>query len=186
MSEFQRIGSFLPVFANLELDQYLAKNPPPVLLQDITKGVFRMIGGKSGETAELLLEADSQARESAESNLSSVPRETAYLVASLKSRLDTGATRLIIGSSAACDIIVGDDRVSPQHAHIQWEGGVYYLEDNNSENGTWLDASLLKPGQVYRLNPGDLIVIGGTDLIFLDPAGFYHFVRRYLGVQGTR
>jgi len=182
MSEFQPIGNFAATFANLELEQYLARNPPSVLLQDVMKGVFRSIRGKTGDTAELLLEADSQARESAGSNLSNVPRETAYLVVSLKSRLDVSASRLVIGSSAACDIIVADDQVSPQHAQIQWEGDTYYIEDNDSENGTWLDASLLKPGQVYRLNPGDLVVIGGTDLIFLDPAGFYHFVRRYLGL----
>jgi len=186
MSEFQRIGSFLPVFANLDLEQHLARNPPSVLLQDITKGVFRSIRGQPGSAADRLLEADSQARESAESRLGSVPREVAYMVVSLKSRLDTQATRLLLGSSVACDIIIPDQSVSPQHAYIIRDGEDYYLEDNRSKNGTWLDAALLIPGEKHHLQPGDLIVIGNTDLIFLDPTGFYHFVRRYLGVQGTR
>jgi hypothetical protein len=29
---------------------------------------------------------------------------------------------------------------------------------------------------------GDLIAFGSTDLIFLDPAAFYHFARQFLGV----
>jgi hypothetical protein len=181
MSELKPIGDFAKTFAALDLGQYLAGDPPAVLMQDVTKATFRSARGKSGDTVDLLLQADQDARESGETDLGSLPREVAYMVVTLRSSSDPASSRLLLGSSAACDIIIPDQSVSRQHAWLERQGEDYHIEDNHSRNGTWIDSDMLNPGSQRKLSPGDMLTLGSTDLIFLDPAGFYHFVTRFLG-----
>ena len=182
MSELQPIGDFAKTFAQIELGLYLAKLPPAVLMLDVAKATFPSTAGREGDTVEVLLQADKDARESGETNLNEIPRKDAYLVVTLSSSARPESTRLLLGASAACDIIIPDESVSRKHAWIERNKDDYTIEDNSSKNGTWLGDDALIPGQPYRLSPGDLIAFGSTDLIFLDPAAFYHFTRRFLGV----
>lgn len=55
--------------------------------------------------------------------------------------------------------------VSRIHADIRRDGDVYFLEDKGSANGTYLNQTLLKPGNRYRLNVGDRIALGKGDLV---------------------
>ena len=180
MSELQPIGDFAKTFASLDLGQYLSRDPPAVLMQDVTSSTFHAASGKPGDTIDLLLQADKDARESGESDIGNLPREVAYMVVTLRSSSKPDARRLLLGSSAACDIIVSDQSVSRQHAWIERKGEDYFIEDNHSTNGTWLDSDMLLPGNQLKLSPGCLITLGSTDLIFLDPTGFYHFVTKFL------
>jgi pSer/pThr/pTyr-binding forkhead associated (FHA) protein len=52
------------------------------------------------------------------------------------------------------------DIVSRQHAEIHRSGDSYYLVDNGSVNGTYLNDELLKPKQRYLLRNGDKISLG--------------------------
>ncbi|MBF2066977.1 MAG: FHA domain-containing protein [Calothrix sp. C42_A2020_038] len=52
------------------------------------------------------------------------------------------------------------DIVSRQHAEIQFDNNNYYLVDNGSVNGTYLNDELLKPKQRYLLKLGDKISLG--------------------------
>jgi FHA domain len=52
------------------------------------------------------------------------------------------------------------DIVSRQHAEIQFDANNYYLVDNASVNGTYLNGTLLKPKQRYLLHNGDTISLG--------------------------
>lgn len=61
------------------------------------------------------------------------------------------------------------DLISRFHAAIRVENGVYYLEDMNSANGTWLNDKLLESGAEYRqlLNHGDTIAFGRNQTVRL-------------------
>ena len=63
-----------------------------------------------------------------------------------------------IGRSSASDIVLkSDDYVSGQHARLTRHGGVLYVEDNGSTNGTYVNdnravgATLLKSGDKVRV-----------------------------------
>jgi pSer/pThr/pTyr-binding forkhead associated (FHA) protein len=63
-----------------------------------------------------------------------------------------------IGRSSASDIVLkSDDYVSGQHARLTRHGGVLYVEDIGSTNGTYVNdnravgATLLKSGDKVRV-----------------------------------
>jgi pSer/pThr/pTyr-binding forkhead associated (FHA) protein len=56
---------------------------------------------------------------------------------------------LIVGRSEAADITIPLGGLSRRHARIYRENGQFYVEDNNSQNGTWVDFQrILKPRKV--------------------------------------
>ncbi len=55
------------------------------------------------------------------------------------------------------------DIVSRVHADIRVEGGIYYLEDSGSANGTYVNHTPLPPGNRHRLRAGDRISLGKGD-----------------------
>ena len=52
-------------------------------------------------------------------------------------------TPYVIGSDAACDGILNSDTVSRRHARITKKGEVYFIEDLNSTNGTFVGGELI-------------------------------------------
>jgi pSer/pThr/pTyr-binding forkhead associated (FHA) protein len=50
--------------------------------------------------------------------------------------------------------------VSRRHATIQWAEGVFYLVDQNSSNGTWLEGERLVAGYAYRIPPQATVRFG--------------------------
>lgn len=72
-----------------------------------------------------------------------------------------------------CDLnIVGDQHISRKHAQITWVDGRFYLEDNHSRNGTFVNESKVEPNTPFQLamNHGDRIRIGKTTTLTLQPA----------------
>lgn len=58
--------------------------------------------------------------------------------------------------------------VSRQHALIRVQGGNYYVVDNGSANGTYLNGEKLTPIDSYQLKPGDRISLGmGEKVVFI-------------------
>ncbi|MCL1911009.1 MAG: FHA domain-containing protein [Leptospirales bacterium] len=69
-----------------------------------------------------------------------------------------------IGKSKECSIVIQDNRVSQRHAKVKNAGGVFYLFDLVSDNGTYLNGSkLLRPKPLYDW---DEISLGKITLIF--------------------
>lgn len=66
------------------------------------------------------------------------------------------------------------DVVSRIHADLRVEGGIYFLEDIGSTNGTYVNNLPLRTGDRYRLRPGDRISLGKGDkvsfLFQIDPS----------------
>jgi serine/threonine-protein kinase len=57
-------------------------------------------------------------------------------------------------------------RVSRQHARVYQEGGIFFVEDLNALNKTWLNGAVLTPYVKQELHEGDTLHIGDFDLRF--------------------
>jgi pSer/pThr/pTyr-binding forkhead associated (FHA) protein len=57
------------------------------------------------------------------------------------------------------------DIVSRIHADIRVEGDMYYLEDNGSSNGTYVNHTPVTSGNRHRLRTGDRISLGKGDKV---------------------
>lgn len=55
--------------------------------------------------------------------------------------------------------------VSRVHADIRVEGGIYYIEDVGSSNGTYVNHTPLPTGNRHRLRAGDRIALGKEDKV---------------------
>ena len=56
--------------------------------------------------------------------------------------------------------------VSRQHARMILQGNQLYIEDMKSTNATYLNRQRIQPGQLYLLNHGDELRLGGVALVY--------------------
>lgn len=69
-----------------------------------------------------------------------------------------------------CSLIVSDRTVSAVHGKFRSRNGFLEVSDADSTNGTWVNHHAIPPHTWTRLNDGDQLLIGGTELrVFLDP-----------------
>ena len=66
-----------------------------------------------------------------------------------------------IGRGSEADIVLDNMGVSRSHARIEYEGGAYYLRDEGSSNGTYVDDRRIDR---HRLNGGETVHIGKFSL----------------------
>jgi hypothetical protein len=74
--------------------------------------------------------------------------------------------RLVIGRSRECDVRLADPNVSRRHAEIRQEGSTFYLVDLDSTNGSEVNG---RRARRARLEDGDTILLGSTELVFQLP-----------------
>lgn len=78
---------------------------------------------------------------------------------------DGSSTRL--GRSSRSDIVLeSDDYVSGEHARITRHGGLLYVEDNGSTNGTYVNER--KTVGATPLREGDSVRVGSTTFRFVE------------------
>jgi hypothetical protein len=70
-----------------------------------------------------------------------------------------------IGRSPDCDIFLDDVTVSRKHAVLAQKDGGFFIEDQGSLNGTFLNRKRIESG---RLENGDELQIGKYKLTFLE------------------
>jgi hypothetical protein len=70
-----------------------------------------------------------------------------------------------IGRGRENQIVLNDPYVSRQHAQLRLRFGSYTLFDNSSQSGTLINDV---PVREHRLQPGDVIQIGKTRMIYLE------------------
>ncbi len=69
--------------------------------------------------------------------------------------------KMTIGRNADNDVVIPETTVSGSHAAIVNEGGNWFIVDNNSTNGTFVNGTKVSK---QRLNNGDMIKLGGANL----------------------
>ena len=83
-----------------------------------------------------------------------------------------------IGRNHDCDLCIPDDvKISRYHTRLQWEKDGWNIVDMGSTNGTYLNGVRLEGKTKTRLNPGDIIEVGDSQLRYL-PAGADDFAAR--------
>ncbi len=73
--------------------------------------------------------------------------------------------KITIGRSSDNNIVIDNKLASRHHALIQKIKDAYFLKDENSTNGTFLNGRRIPADKYVRLNPGDKITIGNSNLI---------------------
>jgi hypothetical protein len=73
---------------------------------------------------------------------------------------------LVIGRSRDCDVRLADPNVSRRHAEIRREGSSFYVVDLDSTNGIEVNG---RRARRARLENGDTILLGSTELVFQLP-----------------
>jgi adenylate cyclase len=61
---------------------------------------------------------------------------------------------LTVGRRESCDIVLRFSNVSGQHCQLMLEGGYWFVQDMNSQNGTKVNGNRIVR---KRLDPGDLL-----------------------------
>lgn len=73
-----------------------------------------------------------------------------------------------LGRSSKNDIVIKDKFVSKNHLNITERNGIFYLEDLNSANGTYLNGEKVDSGTLIELQNGDKIGVGFIQFIFVE------------------
>ena len=73
-----------------------------------------------------------------------------------------------VGSAPENDLVLTDRYVSKHHCRLSRRGGVVWVEDLNSLNGTWVDGVRVERGQLAARGR---VVVGETALELLAPGG---------------
>ncbi|GAB4411087.1 MAG: hypothetical protein Kow00106_05170 [Anaerolineae bacterium] len=69
----------------------------------------------------------------------------------------------LVGRSTVCDVQIPDPKVSRRHFMIRFARGAFFLQDQQSAQGTWVNGERVL---AQRLRNGDRITVGDTTLIF--------------------
>lgn len=73
--------------------------------------------------------------------------------------------KISIGREQDNDVIVDNKLASRHHALIQKIKKDYFLKDENSTNGTYINGIKIPAGKYVKLNPGDKITIGNMTFV---------------------
>lgn len=96
--------------------------------------------------------------------------------AHLTLRTDSGETlqefvleklEFAIGRAPSSDILLSKDKLtSRRHATIRYENNAYFLTDERSANGTFVNGQQLEEKTPYKLQNGDRVAIGEYEMVF--------------------
>ena len=73
--------------------------------------------------------------------------------------------KITSGRAPENNIVVNNKLTSRHHAVIQKIKDAYFIKDEKSTNGTFLNGQRIPPEKYVRLNPGDKITIGNDNLV---------------------
>ncbi len=73
--------------------------------------------------------------------------------------------KITIGREQDNNIVIENKLASRHHCIIQKIRDAYFLKDENSTNGTFLNGRRIPSDKYVKLNPGDKITVGSSNLI---------------------
>ncbi|RJG13981.1 FHA domain-containing protein [Pseudomonas cavernicola] len=76
--------------------------------------------------------------------------------------------RFTIGQDSRNNLVLTDSEISPFHAEIRQDHGLYYLTDCGTQAGTYVNNERI--GVRYQLRPDDKVRLGSLELLLVDPA----------------
>ena len=79
-------------------------------------------------------------------------------------RIDLVA-KITIGRSSDNDVVVDNKLASRHHAVIQKIKNAYFIKDDGSTNGTFINGTIIPKDKYVKLNKGDKITIGNTSIV---------------------
>ncbi len=90
-------------------------------------------------------------------------KQVSYLVVN-KKKIQLVA-KITIGRDPNNDVVIDSKLASRQHCIIQKIREEYFLKDENSTNGTFLNGSRIPSDKYVKLNSGDKITVGSSNLV---------------------
>ena len=83
-------------------------------------------------------------------------------------KLELGKPSFVLGKNPEkSDYAVADNtNISRVHAVITTRNGRYYVMDQNSTNGTFINGRIIKAGQETEILPGDCLMLANEEFIF--------------------
>lgn len=72
---------------------------------------------------------------------------------------------VVVGSDDGCDLKINKNGIAGKHAEFCFESEIWYLRDNFSENGTWLNGLRIQPGKKYQLAENDEINFANKETV---------------------
>ena len=81
---------------------------------------------------------------------------------------EIGPKPLAVGRDQEADVVIDDLALSRRHFLIVREGSNYFLQDLNSQNGTWVDGHRTQRAP-RKLHHHDCILAGRTLFLFSEP-----------------
>jgi hypothetical protein len=94
--------------------------------------------------------------------------------------------RISVGRSRRNDIVVGSSSVSKLHAYFELRGDVWYLEDADSRNGTWVETLRLEPGVAVPLRDEATVWLAEVTCRFILPETMYSLLAEGAERLGAR
>lgn len=95
-----------------------------------------------------------------------VVEESGIMASDLRFPLNDGSSTSLGRSSKSDIVLKSDDYVSGEHARITRHGGLLYVEDNGSTNGTYVNGN--KTVGATPLRAGDTVRVGSTTFRFVE------------------
>lgn len=83
-------------------------------------------------------------------------------------KIELGKPSFVLGKNPEkSDYAVADNtNISRVHAVITTRNGRYYVMDQNSTNGTFINGRIIKAGQETEILPGDCLMLANEEFIF--------------------
>jgi LCP family protein required for cell wall assembly len=98
-------------------------------------------------------------------------------------RIDLKESPLRIGRGPENRVALDDSYASARHAELVDQGGQRCLRDLGSRNGTRLNGQPIEPGSLARLQDGDVIQIGASEVVYLRGQPVGHVTNGFLATD---
>ncbi|HBG66860.1 MAG TPA: FHA domain-containing protein [Treponema sp.] len=90
-------------------------------------------------------------------------QQVSYLVFN-KKKIELVA-KISIGRESDNDIVIDSKLASRHHCIIQKIRDAYFLKDENSTNGTYINGRRIPSDKYVRLNVGDKVTVGSSNIV---------------------